>query len=126
MPRKPSPICRVCGAPREANSKHAFCQRHRTEAQRRQAQKWRHAHPEKMKAIRARDNAKTKAKRAAMPKPAKPVKVRRPAPAAKVRYTPAPQPEIIIGPEAFPRLQPVDVRGHRVTRVAAGVSGVGR
>jgi hypothetical protein len=48
------------------------------------------------------------------------VKAARVANATVRRYVaPIPDTPLVIGPEAFQRVKPVDVRGHRVTRLAA-------
>jgi hypothetical protein len=49
----------------------------------------------------------------------KPAIVRQTRRATQSRYDPAPQGALVIGPEAFERVKPVDIRGHKVTRIAA-------
>ena len=162
MPRKPSPHCRICGAEREPNSKHALCLPHRREAEARHNRAYRdnlgitddakaryqqrkvERLQERLAAgelkckqcgdpvatihaqyctfcgdLRLREGSKRGASaprrtgRGTAPRVARPT----------IRRVPVPDVPVIIGPEAFERPQPVDIRGHRVTRVPAGVSG---
>lgn len=122
MPRKPRTLrttCSVCGAPREANSRHALCETHRKEAESRNAQRWRERHPEKLRAIRDRENAARKRERTPRVVKVKPVRVAVPKPKPVVVRPYAPHVQVVIGPEAIERVKPVDIRGHRVTRLPA-------
>lgn len=56
--RKPATTCRICGKPREEGSRLTLCLRHRQQAQRKYAKKWREENPEKAKAIWDHFNAK--------------------------------------------------------------------
>jgi hypothetical protein len=112
MPRKPRTLrttCTVCGEPREQGSRHALCEKHRKAAESRNAQRWRERHPEKLRQIWDAENAARKVARVPKPIAAKPAPVRRPPAPAKPRYTFQPQPELVIGPQAFVRVEPVGV-----------------
>jgi hypothetical protein len=121
MPRKPRTrptTCTVCGEPREPDTRHALCLKHRKEAERRNSQKWRAEHPEHLKRIRDAENAarkKARTPRAPKPKRFKQTQPRIPQP----RRVVVPDTPLVIGPEAFERPKPVDITGHKVTRIAA-------
>jgi hypothetical protein len=122
MPRKPRTLrttCSVCGAPREENSRHALCETHRKEAESRNAQRWRERHPEKLRAIRDAENAARKKARKPRAVKVKPVRVAAPKPKPVVVRSYVPDVQVVIGPEAIERVQPVDIRGHKVTRIPA-------
>jgi hypothetical protein len=128
MPRKPRTLrttCSVCGAPRKENSRHALCETHQREAESRNAQRWRERHPEKLRAIRDAENAARKRERKSRVVKVKPVRVAAPKPKPVVVRPYVPDVQVVIGPEAIERVRPVDVRGHKVTRLAP-VHGWGR
>jgi hypothetical protein len=121
MPRKPRTrptTCTVCGEPREPDTRHALCLKHRKEAERRNSQKWREAHPEQMRAIMDAQNAKRKKARKPRVVPApKTPRHKQSTPVVVRRVVVAPDTPLVIGPEAFERPKPVDITGHRVTRL---------
>jgi hypothetical protein len=123
MPRKPRTrptTCTVCGEPREPDTRHALCAKHRKEAERRNSQKWRDAHPEVLKACRDAQNAKRKKARKPRVVPApKPPRFKQTQPRiTQSRPVVVPDTPLVIGPEAFQQVKPVDIRGHKVTRLA--------
>ena len=122
MPRKPSTVCRKCGKPRKEGSRMALCDKHIKEAVARHARTWREAHPEQMKAIMDKQNAKrrtgprVKVVKVAdsMPVSRRPNEPKKAISRAKSlivkQNSMAPTLPIVIGPAAINVVKPVDVR----------------
>jgi hypothetical protein len=109
MPRKPLTICRVCQAPRDPDLKEALCKPCILAVNVERCRKWREDHPDRYRA--------SEAKRVRPERVAKPKRVPKRKPVVVRPYVP--QVQVIIGPEAIERVKPVDVRGHKVTRIPA-------